>query len=125
LTRALPHRARPGAVADVRPAAGDAQGAPLGVALFDLDCRCLWVNDELGKLSGLPAEEHIGLAPGSMPADGVPLSGAQLRYVLETGEARTALEMSGRGADAAPERIRLVTCLPIRDCNIMAGVGAL
>lgn len=58
----------------------------VGLCLFDLDLRYLYINRWLAELNGLPALDHVGRAIG----DVLPTVAAgvenQLRHVIETGD---------------------------------------
>ncbi|WP_298562472.1 SpoIIE family protein phosphatase [Streptomyces luteogriseus] len=71
-------------------------GAPVGIAIVDTDLRFVWSNAALEQFGGGPAARRLGLRfadvqPG-MDAQAVE---AQMRHVLETGEAVVGYEHVG------------------------------
>ncbi|MGX5208202.1 SpoIIE family protein phosphatase [Streptomyces violaceus] len=71
-------------------------GAPIGIAIVDTDLRFVWSNAALEQFGGGPAPRRLGLRfadvqPG-MDAQAVE---AQMRHVLETGEAVVGYEHVG------------------------------
>ncbi|MFD5338648.1 SpoIIE family protein phosphatase [Streptomyces hawaiiensis] len=73
-----------------------AAGAPVGIAIVDTDLRFVWSNAALEQFGGGPAARRLGLRfadvqPG-MDAQAVE---AQMRHVLETGEAVIGYEHVG------------------------------
>ncbi|UUN31558.1 SpoIIE family protein phosphatase [Streptomyces sp. FIT100] len=57
----------------------------LGIAIWDTDLRCIWVNDSLETYDGIPREQRLGRRPGTaLPGDAGTLESA-MREVLATG----------------------------------------
>lgn len=94
--------------------------APVGFALFDLDLRCLRVNEALAAINGLAPEDHVGRTAEELEA--LPAEvGEDLRQVLQTGRAVAIREVSGH----TPVRHLLVGCYPVRSgSDEVVGAGA-
>ncbi|MDQ3678455.1 MAG: SpoIIE family protein phosphatase [Actinomycetota bacterium] len=99
--------------------------APLARAFFDTDLRYVRVNDELAQLNGVPAADHIGRTPHDvLPQIGSSVV-ADLRRVLEGGEALVDVERISPTA-ARPEEHRhwRMNYYPVRDAaGELVGVG--
>jgi len=100
--------------------------APIGLAMFDRECRFLRVNEHLSKLNGIPIDAHI---PHKI-AEILPLMGPQLEStvakVFETGEPQLNVEICGkhRGLDE-PDTCWLVSCFPLSgEDESVSGVSA-
>lgn len=105
--------------------------APLGIAVFDLDLQYARVNDAYAAVSGMPAEDHAGLAlGGAVPLH--PEVAADLRRVVTTGRTTPSRAIdvpdgSGDGeTPAGPGRLRsfTVSCFPVRTASgVLVGAG--
>lgn len=62
------------------------RGAPLGLAVFDLDLRFLRINEHLANLNGIPAAKHIGKHVREILPWVADLIDRKLAEVLRTGE---------------------------------------
>ncbi|MFH8414129.1 SpoIIE family protein phosphatase [Streptomyces collinus] len=73
-----------------------AAGAPVGIAIVDTDLRFVWSNAALEQFGGGPAARRLGLrfADVQPGMDGQAVE-AQMRHVLETGEAVVGYEHVG------------------------------
>ncbi|MFW5770383.1 MAG: PAS domain-containing sensor histidine kinase [Spirochaetota bacterium] len=60
--------------------------APIGMCMFDRDLRYIRVNDQLAKINGLPAHEHLGRTPAEVVPDLANQAESILRRVIESGE---------------------------------------
>ena len=89
--------------------------APVGLGFFDVDLRCVRVNEALAAINGRPVEEHLGepletllgpLAPQVLPL---------YRHALASGEPILDQEVSGTAPGAPGEqRHWLLSCTPVR-----------
>jgi PAS domain S-box-containing protein len=97
--------------------------APIGIAVFDLDLRCVRVNQAFADLSGVAPDEHLGRGIDDvlrLPSE----FGADLRRVVTTG--RTILgrpiELTDEGRSA---RHFTVSYYPVRTTTgSLVGAGA-
>jgi PAS domain S-box-containing protein len=69
--------------------------SPLGMALFDAECRFIGINEALARVAGLPPEGHVGKTPREVYPESGRAIEEVLGEVLRTGEPVTGLEMSG------------------------------
>ncbi len=99
--------------------------APVARAFFDTDLRYIRVNEAFVQLDGVPADAHIGRTPHDvLPQLGSAIV-ADLRRVLEAGEALADVQRSGQTA-ARPgvQRHWRMNYFPVRDAaGEMLGVG--
>jgi PAS domain S-box-containing protein len=89
--------------------------APVGLGYFDLELRCVRVNEALARISGRTVDEHIGrpLAEllGPLAGDVLPLH----RHALVSGEPLLDQELEGESPQAPGERRHwLVSVTPVR-----------
>jgi len=98
--------------------------APVGRAFFDTDLRYVRVNDALAEMNGLPAADHIGHTPEEiLPQIGSAVA-ADLRTVLQTGEALADVQHSGHTAARPEERHWRMNYYPVCDASgEILGVG--
>ncbi|HYF18073.1 MAG TPA: PAS domain-containing sensor histidine kinase [Ramlibacter sp.] len=69
--------------------------APVGLAVFDRDGRYVRVNEELCRINGVPADQHLGrLVYDVVPGLGEQVFG-MIQRIFETGETLRDLEFSG------------------------------
>jgi two-component system, cell cycle sensor histidine kinase and response regulator CckA len=100
--------------------------APVGLAMFDRECRFLRVNEHLGKINGIHPAAHI---PHKV-AEILPLIGPQVEStvakVFETGEPQLNVEISGKLHDLKePGCCWLMSCFPLRgEDESVSGVSA-
>ncbi|MHC3474935.1 SpoIIE family protein phosphatase [Streptomyces sp. 7R007] len=78
--------------------------SPVGIAIVDVNLRCVWSNAALEQFGGGSADRRLGrrlaeIQPG-LDADGIE---AQMRHVLETGEPVIGYEHVGQ-VQSAPHR---------------------
>lgn len=90
--------------------------APIGIAFYDRELRCVRINAALAEIDGRSPEAYVGRTldhgiPGLRDA-----ARDALRRILDTGEPMVAVEVSGR-TPARPdeERTWLATYYPVRD----------
>jgi len=99
---------------------------PVGFAFFDCELRFVRVNAALARINGASPEAHVG----RRLADLVPDLNAQvtrdLESVLETGQARTGIDVVGRtAADAEAPHAWIASYYPVRSRDgTLLGVGA-
>ncbi|MGZ4619369.1 MAG: PAS domain-containing protein, partial [Frankiaceae bacterium] len=95
--------------------------APVAMAFLDRDLRYLRVNDQLARMNGRSAAEHLGRTIFEVVPDVAAHAAPLLRQVVDTGEALLGLEITGETA-AQPGVVRrwLEDVYPVR--NHMGGV---
>jgi PAS domain S-box-containing protein len=99
--------------------------APVGLAFMDTNFRYARVNDALALINGLPADEHYGRTLREVLGDLADEIEPLHRQVIETGEPRLNLQVTGQTA-AAPGQDRnwLVSYYPVRNlADETIGVG--
>lgn len=101
--------------------------APLGVAFLDRDLRFRMVNEQLARLNGITAADHVGRTPAEILHD-VPAAFlmARGREILSTGRALPVLEITGE-TPAAPgvKRAWAEHWYPVRRRGELLGVGVI
>ena len=60
--------------------------APIGLCHFDLDLRCVHINEWLAALNGLSVDDHLGQTVGDVLPDAARSAEEHLRQVITTGE---------------------------------------
>jgi PAS domain S-box-containing protein len=70
--------------------------APVGVAFFDAELRCLRANDALATMVGVPAGEQTGRTPSELRPDAGRRLEELLRLTLDSGRARRDAEITTR-----------------------------
>jgi GAF domain-containing protein len=101
--------------------------APVGVALMDREMRLVRVNEQLARITGLPADAHLGRTPGELvPGVAGEALTRTFREVVETGATLLGVERSGETA-AEPGVTRRWTedWYPVRVAGEIVGVGVL
>lgn len=102
------------------------QYAPLGIALFDRECRYVRINAHLAAVNGLSVEAHLNRTLEEVLPHLAPLIRPLLRHVLDTGEPVVNNEMRGEIADGTGVRHWLATYYPIRnEAGQIIGAGVL
>lgn len=71
------------------------QTAPIGLTIFDADLRYVRINQRLAEMNGVSIEGHIGRTLREIIPDLANESEQLLHQVLETGQPRLNLEISG------------------------------
>ncbi|CAA9419319.1 MAG: Multidomain signal transduction protein including CheB-like methylesterase, CheR-like methyltransferase and BaeS-like histidine kinase [uncultured Ramlibacter sp.] len=69
--------------------------APVGIAVFDCECRYVRVNPELAGINGLSPDEHVGRPVHEVIPGLAPRVADLIRHVFESGETVRDLEFSG------------------------------
>ncbi|MEG4349702.1 PAS domain S-box protein [Microcoleus sp. LAD1_D3] len=92
------------------------QTTPVGLAVLDTDLRYVRINQRLAQTNGLPVEMHIGSTLREIVPDLADAAEPLLRHLLETGEPKRNLEISGE-TKAQPGVVRtwLQNWLPLKD----------
>ncbi len=94
------------------------ESMPMGLAQLDRDLRFVRVNPLLAEMNGIPAEAHVGRSLPEVVPDLAPKIEAEFRRVLETGEARLDIEISGETLSAPGiERTWRESWFPLRDAD--------
>jgi PAS domain S-box-containing protein len=99
--------------------------APVGLAIYDRDLRCVRINDHLAAINGLSAAEHVGRHVSEIVPD-VEHVERDLARVLETGQALTGVEAAGSTSAAPGVRREFdVSYFPVRrrGDDAVLGVG--
>ena len=88
--------------------------APIGISFMDRNLRYVRVNEAMAEMNGLGVEAHLEHTMDEILPHLVPLVGANLRQVLDTGQPILNLEISGE-SPVQPGEIRhaLVSWYPI------------
>jgi two-component system, cell cycle sensor histidine kinase and response regulator CckA len=100
--------------------------APVGLAMFDRECRFLRVNEHLGKINGIPPTAHIPHKVSEI----LPLIGPHVESIVarvfETCEPQLNAEISGKLHDLEePDGCWLVSCFPLcGEDGSISGVSA-
>ncbi len=103
------------------------RGATAGLALFDRELRFVQVNETLAEINGTPAAAHIGRTVAEALPSLAPVLEPILKHVLETGEAKLDVEVSGV-TPRQPQTLRhwVASYFPIVDNDSRPnGVGAI
>lgn len=92
--------------------------APIGLALYGPDLRYQRVNEELARINGVPAEQHVGLMTRDLNPDVAKAVEAYLRRVFSRGESIHNVEIQGaRRLPEEKERTWLASFHPLRGTN--------
>ncbi|MFL5827126.1 MAG: SpoIIE family protein phosphatase [Thermoleophilaceae bacterium] len=89
---------------------------PVGLALYDLDLRCLRVNQALAEMNGMPPEDHVGKTVEELLGPEIgPEVAEQYRRVIASGEPLLDVEHMGE-TRARPGEVRtwLTSYMPVR-----------
>ncbi|MCZ7457433.1 SpoIIE family protein phosphatase [Streptomyces sp. WMMC940] len=91
--------------------------SPIGLAVLDPDLRCVTVNPALARVSGLPAEQHVGRRVSeTLPFLDAARLEAAMRRVLETGTPMVDRQVLGRTpSDGDIERAWSVSLYRLED----------
>lgn len=88
---------------------------PVGLSLVDKDLRYLRINKSLAAINGMPADDHIGRTQDELlPEIDEKIRNIQVK-VLETGEAETGVEVSGKTPASDEERHWITDYFPVKD----------
>jgi len=96
--------------------------APVGIGFMDREGRFQRVNDELAKITGLPAAAHLGRTMQEV-VPGISASTTPLFQRALAGETVLNVEMCGRTAGTADERHFLVSFYQVRVEQKVLGIG--
>lgn len=69
--------------------------SPIGLAQFDTDLRFVRINEQLARMNGIPAAEHIGKTIREVLPELAPKVEADFRRIIETGEPIRDIELVG------------------------------
>jgi PAS domain S-box-containing protein len=94
------------------------ESMPIGLAQLDRDLRFVRVNAVLAEMNGISAAEHAGKPLAEIVPDLAPKIEAEFRRVVETGEPRLDVEITGE-TDSAPgiQRTWRESWFPLRDAE--------
>jgi serine phosphatase RsbU (regulator of sigma subunit) len=90
-------------------------GAPVGMALFDLEHRFLRVNEAMAAMNRRSIDDHLGRRPADLNPVAEEMYGHLLDHVRDTGEAITAVPLSHEIAASGLERHWHASYYPVRD----------
>ena len=99
--------------------------APVGLNILDRELRFIQINELLGKINGVPVEEHLGKTIREILPQIAPVAEPIYQQVLATNQPIINRKYSGASI-AEPSVVRdfLVSCFPIPgEDNIPVGVG--
>jgi PAS domain S-box-containing protein len=90
--------------------------APVGIAVFDSQFRHLRVNEQLARITGIPAEQHLGRTLREILPELADPVESMLRKVFEGGEVILNVETATTSTPAQPgvERHWLTNYFPLR-----------
>jgi PAS domain S-box-containing protein len=88
--------------------------APVGLAFYDTELRCVRVNEAQAELSRRPVDEYLGRRIEDVEAVSPEVVGL-FRQVLESGEAVTGYELTSD--DPGRKRHWLISCAPVRQAG--------
>ncbi len=92
--------------------------APIGLAVYGPDLRYLRVNEQLARINGLPAEEHVGLMTRDTNPEVARAVEPYLRRVFSHGESILNAEIQGTTrAQSGALRAWLASFHPLRGDN--------
>ncbi|MEX0719776.1 MAG: response regulator [Balneolaceae bacterium] len=90
------------------------QNVPVGLCILDRDLKFIRVNEHLVKIHGVSAEEHLGKTMSEVLPDLAKNIEADLRQVMDSGEAKFNVELCGETPDQpGVERCFLEHWLPL------------
>lgn len=103
------------------------QQAPIGVALLDPQLRFTQINPPLARISGLPAEQHLGRTVQAAAPQTWPYARPHLEHLLAGGEAVLDVPVDLRGRGGRPGgRAYLTSYFPVRaPAGELDGIGVL
>jgi two-component system cell cycle sensor histidine kinase/response regulator CckA len=92
--------------------------APIGLAVYGPDLRYLRVNEQLARINGLPAEQHVGMMTRDANPDVARAVELYLRRVFSHGESILNVEIHGTTrAQSGALRTWLVSFHPLRGAS--------
>jgi len=92
--------------------------APIGLAVYGPDLRYLRVNEQLARINGLPAEQHVGLMTRDVNPDVSRAVEPYLRRVFSRGESILNVEIQGTTqAQSGALRTWLASFHPLRGAS--------
>ncbi|HEY9735932.1 MAG TPA: ATP-binding protein [Trichocoleus sp.] len=100
------------------------QSAPIGLNVLDADFRFVRINQRLAEMNGIPVEAHIGRSVRELLPEIADAAEQILRSVLETGEPRLNVELTGATpAQPGIQRVWLESFLPVKEGNRVIGIS--
>jgi PAS domain S-box-containing protein len=89
--------------------------APIGLAFLSPDCRYLHINQRLTEICGISVADHLGRTVREMVPNVAEQVEQLVRFIMETGEPVTGIEVSGQRADKiGADRCWLTSWHPLR-----------
>ena len=73
--------------------------APIGLAFLSPDCRYLQINQRLTEICGISVADHLGRSVRDMVPNVADQVEKLVRFIIETGEPVTGIEVNGQRAD--------------------------
>ncbi|WP_088894914.1 PAS domain S-box protein [Leptolyngbya ohadii] len=101
------------------------RNAPVGLAVLDTNLRFVRINERLAEMNGFSVEDHLGRTIRDLVPDLADTADQLLRPILETGEPRLNVEITGETpAQPGVRRTWLEHFLPLWDGNHIIGISA-
>jgi two-component system sensor kinase FixL len=99
--------------------------APIGLCCMDTDLRYVYINEWLAAINGLGVEEHLGRTIGEVLPDVAAGVEAELRHVIESGDALVQVALEAKTAARSEQTRRFENSYyPVRsDDGSVVGVS--
>src|SRR6476619_5837981 len=89
--------------------------APIGLAFLSPDCRYLQINQRLTEICGISVADHLGRTVREMVPNVAEQVEQLVRFIIESGEPVTGIEVNGQRADKiGADRCWLTSWHPLR-----------
>jgi PAS domain S-box-containing protein len=100
------------------------QSAPIGLNVLDTNLRFIRINQHLADINGLSVDAHLGRTVREVLPEMADAAEPLLRSILETGEPRLNMEISGETpAQPGVQRTWLESFLPLKDGDRIVGIS--
>src|SRR6187399_1810131 len=92
--------------------------APIGLAFLSPDCRYLQINQRLTEICGISVADHLGRTVREMVPNVAEQVEQLVRFIIESGEPVTGIEVNGQRADKiGADRCWLTSWHPLRGAD--------
>ncbi len=92
--------------------------APIGLAFLSPDCRYLYINQRLTEICGISVVDHIGRTVREMVPNVAEQVEKLVRYIIETGQSVTGIEVNGQRTDkVGADRCWLTSWHPLKNAD--------
>ena len=92
--------------------------APIGLAFLSPDCRYLQINQRLTEICGISVADHLGRTVREMVPNVAGQVEQLVRFIIESGEPVTGIEVNGQRADKiGADRCWLTSWHPLRGAD--------